>query len=115
MGAYLGLRPATAGPGVVHSTEQVVGVSGADDASSADGDLVWTVLLDETQGTANADAILGRPDGRVVAIEPGGTVALARRRFAFLQRRLDGPTGDPSSYTIFARAPARKSRGYALT
>lgn len=104
VGAYLWLRsePAMSGS---ESTEQVIDVSGAGSASPGGGDLLWTVLSDATQQTANADAVLGKPDGRVAAIEPGGALGLARAgglRFyngEGADVRLDAPAGDPTLYT----------------
>ena len=108
VGGYLWLRPEPALSGI-ESTEEVIDASGTGGASPERGDLIWTILADATHQTADADAILGKPDGRVAAIEPGGALALARAgglRFyngEGADIRLDAPAGDPTPYTIYAR------------
>ncbi|HWI18041.1 MAG TPA: zinc ribbon domain-containing protein, partial [Vicinamibacterales bacterium] len=107
--AYALFRRAPASPpaeAAVEHTEQVLDVP---PRPAAGDNPLWSVVWDETRQTVDADAVLGRPDGRPATIERGGTLALAYRGEAFYNGegpdvRVDGSRGSPASYTIFARA-----------
>jgi hypothetical protein len=79
-------------------------------AESAHADDLWTIVGDATRDTMHPDAALGKPDGRAAVIAPGGALALASVRDEPFYNghgpdvRVDGPSGDPTPYTIFARS-----------
>ena len=109
VGGYIWFRPAPQAPASVASTEHTEQQVDAPPIPPAHNDQLWTLVDDDTRETTDADAILGKPDGRSAAISAGGTVALAYAGvMAFYNGegadvRLDGPADEATRYTIFAR------------
>ena len=99
---------ATAAPiasSAVDGTEQRVESSGSSEPSS---DAMASLVADFTTGTTDPANGMGRPDGRLAVIAPGGSLALAWTDGPFYNGdgpdiRVHGPVGRLASYVIFAR------------
>lgn len=108
VGGYLWFRPAPEAPASVAPTEHTEQQVDAP-IPPTNNDQLWTLVADDTRETTDADAILGKPDGRSATISAGGAVALAYAGgMAFYNGegadvRLDGPAGQVTRYTIFER------------
>jgi len=112
VGSYIWFRPAPEAPASVASTKPAEHteqhVDGQPSPPSHEAQL-WTIVADDTRQTTDADAMLGKADGRSAAIGAGGTVALAYAGgMAFYNGegadvRLDGPADEVTRYTLFAR------------
>lgn len=68
----------------------------------------WMLLADATTGTVDATNAIGSADGRVAAIQPGGSMALERIEAPFYNGdgpdiRVDGPAGHRVPYILFTR------------
>jgi hypothetical protein len=109
VGGYMWFRPAPQTLASVASAEHTEQQVDAPPIPPTDNDQLWTLVADDTRETTDADAILGKADGRSAAISAGGTVALAYAGgMAFYNGegadvRLDGPADEATRYTIFAR------------
>jgi serine/threonine protein kinase len=74
----------------------------------------WEVILDQTSKAANIESALGKPDGQMAIIEPGGQLALDYRAGQFfgdgdgVDLRIHGHKGDPGEYSIFLRDNSNK-------
>jgi hypothetical protein len=74
----------------------------------------WEVINDQTSKAANIESALGKPDGKMAIIEPGGQLALDYRAGQFfgdgdgVDLRIHGHKGDPGEYSIFLRDNSNK-------
>jgi hypothetical protein len=74
----------------------------------------WEVITDQTSKAANIESALGKPDGQMAIIEPGGQLALNYRAGQFfgdgdgVDLRIHGHKGDPGEYSIFLRDNSNK-------
>jgi hypothetical protein len=74
----------------------------------------WEVINDQTSKAANIESALGKPDGQMAIIEPGGQLALDYRAGQFfgdgdgVDLRIHGHKGDPGEYSIFLRDNSKK-------
>jgi hypothetical protein len=114
VGGYIWFRPAGEAPASVASTEHTEQQVDAPGVPPTSNEQLWTIVVDDTRETTDADAMLGKPDGRSAAISAGGTVALAYAGgMAFYNGegadvRLDGPADKATRYTIFARGRSQE-------
>lgn len=84
-----------------------VGQSGASAPSDKSRAEPWLLVAEFTSQTTDAQNAVGIADGRVAAIQPGGSLALQRTAGPFFNGdgpdlRVDGPAGHRVPYAIFA-------------
>lgn len=114
VGGYLWFRPAPGTLASVASTEHTEQRVDAPPAPATTNDQRWTLVAADTRETTDADAILGKPDGRSATIHAGGSVALAYAGgMAFYNGegadvRLDGPADEVTRYSMFARGGSQE-------
>ncbi|MGH9751755.1 MAG: protein kinase domain-containing protein [Blastocatellia bacterium] len=69
----------------------------------------WEVIADQTSKATNIESVLGKQDGQMAIIEPGGQLALDYRAGQFfgdgdgVDLRIHGHKGDAGVYSIFLR------------